>query len=382
MQFLLPDLGEGIQEAQVLRLLVAEGDTVAADQPLMEVETDKAAVEIPSPVAGKVTRLHVTEGEVVNVGMPLVTFDGEGEALPAPEPSPAPPPAATRPATTPSAPTRAPAPPAPVPAAPPRAPAHVRAAPVVRKLAHRLGVDLARVSGTGPRGRILRDDVRRAAETGTAPAAASPEPLPSTAPPAPPPGVADADRFGPVRRQPLTQIRKTIAARMTRSVSSIPHVTNFEDADVTDVDRLRRDHNEANPERKLTLMAFLVRAVTRSLRRYPVFNAVFDAENQEIVYKEYVNIGVAVDSERGLVVPVMRNVEALDLAGVAAALRTLAAKVRDVSFAVEELRGSSFTISNAGTAGGNRYATPIINHQETAILSVARAPSRATWTAS
>jgi len=362
MQFLLPDLGEGIQEAQVLRLLVAEGDSVASDQPLMEVETDKAAVEIPSPVAGKVVKLHVAEGEIVNVGNPLVTFDGEGAQGTAAET------AAPKPVEA--------APPGPSPAAPPPTPAHVKAAPVVRKLAHRLGGDLSRIQGSGKGGRILRDDVQRAAAAGSATPLAPPPP-PTVAAPlpvSPPPGTADADQYGPTRRQPLTQIRKTIAAQMARSASTIPHVTNFEDADVTEIDRLRREFNEANPpERKLTLMAFVVQAVTRSLRRFPVLNAVFDGEANEIVYKDYVNIGVAVDSERGLVVPVMRGVHTLDLHGISNALKVLAEKVRTVSFAVEELRGSSFTISNAGAAGGNRYATPIINHPETAILSLGRA---------
>jgi len=373
MQFLLPDLGEGIQEAQVLRLLVAEGDSVASDQPLMEVETDKAAVEIPSPVAGTVVKLHVAEGEVVNVGNPLVTFDGDGDSATGNAAST---PARAAPTPLPAAPATPAAPPAPAPVAPPPAPAHVKAAPVVRKLAHRLGVDLSRIHGSGKGGRVLREDVRRAAAAGTATPLAPPPPATAAAPPpiTPPPGTADTDRYGPVRRQPLTQIRKTIAAQMTRSASTIPHVTNFEDADVTEIDRLRREFNGANPpERKLTLMTFVVQAVTRSLRRFPILNAVFDGEAKEIVYKEYVNLGVAVDSERGLVVPVMRDVHALDLHGISTALKVLAEKVRTVSFAVEELRGSSFTISNAGTAGGTRYATPIINYPETAILSLGRA---------
>ncbi len=383
MQFLLPDLGEGIQEAQILKLLVAEGDRVELDQPLMEVETDKAAVEIPSPVAGTIAKLHGGEGDVVNVGNPLVTFDtgdgaGGGEAAPAAKPAATKKAASKKPAT-PAAPATPP---------PPLPSGDVRAAPVIRKLAHRLGVDLRLVRGTGKRGRIVRDDVRAAAENGTAaigsapaasgPAPVAPPPVTRVAPIPPtvtPPGEPGKDAHGTTHTERLGQVRKTIAAQMAKSVSTIPHCTNFEDADVTDIDALRRGYNAVNPpERKLTLMAFAIQAIAHSLRRFPVFNATFDGDAMQIVYKDYLNIGIAVDSERGLVVPVMRNVETLDIHGIAASLKQLAHKVRNVSFTVDELRGGSFTVSNAGAAGGaNRYATPIINHPESAILALGRA---------
>ncbi len=369
-QFVLPDLGEGISEAQVVRLLVAQGDSIAEDQALMEVETDKAAVEIPSPFGGVIAKMHVQEGQTVNVGDVMVTFGNGGVAEPVAARAPAS--AAAPAAKVEPQPEAAPA----IPRPPPRgAGKSVPAAPAVRKLARQLGVDLGTVRGSGPGGRVLREDVENtvrgeAAKTLPTPGAAPPET--PTRLPVVPPGVPDTDKWGPIRHAPLTQIRKTIATRMSQSVSTIPHVTHFDDADITELDRLRRGFlDPERPELKLTLMPFVIKAVAESLKRFPELNASFDDQAGEIVYKEYVSIGLAVDTERGLIVPVIRNVELLDVRQIAEAGLVLAQKVRKTEFAIEDLRGGTFTITNVGALGG-RYSTPIINYPEVAILGTGR----------
>jgi len=368
---MLPDLGEGISEAQIVRLLVTPGDEVAEDQALMEVETDKAAVEIPSPFAGLVENVHVEEGQTVQVGQVMVSFADAGAPAVAGKAEPTP-------AGAPAAPTTAP-----TAAAPPEHPARPRtedtkpvpAAPAVRKLARQLGVDLRTVRGTGPGRRVLREDVENAAR-GEAP---KPPATPAEAPPDEPmplpavlPGVQDSDKWGPVRRAPLTQIRKTIATQMARSVYTIPHVTHCDDADITELDHLRRGFADPNrPDLKLTLMPFVIKAVAQSLKRFPELNASFDPEAGEIIYKEYISIGVAVDTERGLIVPVIRDVDQMNVRQVAEAAMALADKVRLTQFAIEDLRGGTFTITNVGALGG-RYSTPIINYPEVAILGTGR----------
>lgn len=387
--FLLPDLGEGIAEAQIVRVLVKPGDRVAQDQYLMEVETDKAAVEIPSPYAGIVQTVHVKEGQTVNVGAPIVSID-EGSAKGA-----ASAPAAKAAAPAARAEAGAPAHSGRTAVAEAEAPASsvptydkttVPAAPAVRKLAREMGVDIERIRGTGPGGRVTREDVEAA--KGGAPQAApsrpaadgrgaTPAPTPATTrpapkPQAPPPGVVDADKWGTVRRAPMSQIRKTIAAQMTRSAYTAVHVTHGDEADITELERLRTGLNEATGnDPKLTVMAFLIRALCLSLRQHPVFNASMDDEKQEILYKEYINIGVAVDTERGLIVPVIRNADQLTFRGIAQALRAIAEQVRTNQFAIEDLRGGTFTVTNVGALGGT-FSTPIINYPEVAILGLGR----------
>jgi len=375
--FALPDLGEGITEAQIVRVLVSEGDLVKEDQTLMEVETDKAAVEIPSPFAGKAVKVHVEAGQTIKVGDPMVSFgDAEAGAAAAATTKPAAP--SAKPSAAREEPTR-PAPAAPAAGAPrPKAePAKaVAAAPVVRKLARELGVDIQSVPGSGPGGRVLREDVEKAVR-GEIPRPAPvptdiPMPARPTAPPAPV-GRVEMDKWGPTRRAPLSQIRKTIANQMVRSVQTIPHVTHTDDADITELDRLRRGYAPAagEPARKLTLMPFVIQAVTKALRSFPEMNSSFDHEVGEIVYKDYISIGVAVDTERGLIVPVIRNTDQMTLLQMSDALAVMAEKVRKTQFAIEELRGGTFTITNVGALGG-RYSTPIINYPEVAILGLGR----------
>lgn len=381
-EFRLPDLGEGVHEGQVIRLLVAEGEPVTEDQPLLEVETDKAAVEIPSPTSGTIAKWHVQEQQMVNVGDVMVTFGEQSStterAADRSEQS-----AGNRKLTVAARKGEA------VSAGaqrtsgsliPQQAAATARkpASPAVRKLARQLGVDLDTIEGSGPAGRVLREDVETAANgqqpAVVAKAAPKERPVPRALPQQAFPETDDADQYGPIRREPLTQARKTIAAVMSQS-NAIPHVTDSDDADVTDLDRLRRDYasqdrDDGRP--KLTILAFLIRAVARALRAFPEFNASFDLENQQIIYRHYVNIAVGVHTERGLVAPVIRNADQLDVPGIAVALDEIVTKARTVSFSVDDTRGGTYTISNAGAFGGSRYSTPLITPPQVAVLAAGR----------
>jgi pyruvate dehydrogenase E2 component (dihydrolipoamide acetyltransferase) len=381
--FKLPDLGEGVHEGQVVNVLVKEGDAIAEYQPMLEVETDKAAVEIPSPKAGVVARVHVEPGQMIKVGQVLVTIDeagAGGAAMPAKTAKPAAQTVAgaTEPARAAALP-RAPAAPEP---AQPRAgapPAErgdegpVAAAPVVRRLARDLGVDINQVVGSGPGGRVLREDVERAVAAGKpgAPAGA-----PSIAP-AMPPGAAelpDFGQWGPVRRVAVPQIRKTIARQMTRAWANVPRVTHGDTADVTDLEHNRKQFNEGlkPDEAKLSLTAIVIKATAAALRQFPMLNASFDAARDEIIYKDYVHMGVAVDTPRGLIVPVLRGADRKPLPKIAAEVVALSERVRSGKFEIAEVRGATFTITNIGPLGGT-FFTPMVNFPEVAILGLGRA---------
>lgn len=370
-QFQLPDLGEGIAEAQIIRVMVKPGDSITEDQYLMEVETDKAAVEIPSPFAGTVAEVHVSEGETVNVGDIIVTFDESGANGKSKTDAK---PAAKQTGSTSAAPVAATA----VAEAPPPQTEPKRtsaaAAPAVRKMAREMGIDLDSVKGTGPGGRITKDDLsKHGAKGGPSAPGDAPAPQPRPRPPAARlPGKADTDKWGPVRREPINQIRKTIANQMARAAYTAVHVTHCDEADISALERTRRElNNITNNDPKLTLMSFLIRATCLCLRKHPEFNASFDIDNGEIVYKDYVSVGIAVDTERGLVVPVIRNADQMSLREIAAQLRSIGDRVRGNQFAVDDLRGGTFTITNVGALGGT-VNTPIINYPEVAILGLGR----------
>lgn len=377
--FNLPDLGENIASGDVVSVFVSAGDVLKPGQALLEVETDKAVIEVPCAPGGRVAEVLVKKGDTVQVGQALVTLEAAGSAPAAapaaappaaapapvaPAPAPAPAAAAPQPAAAPAAPKPAAAPavvPEPVEAAPAAA-ALEPAGPAVRRLARELGVDLAGVAGTGPHGRILREDVvaavREAGKNvgGRKSAAAG-----------------ERDDWGPIRREAMSRMRRTIAANMVRSVTEIPHLTNFDDADVTELERLRKASSKEYAESgvKLTALAFVIKAVSLSLRQHPGVNATVDMENGQLIYKDYVNIGLAVDTPRGLVVPVLRDVDEMSIPQVARAIVSTAEKAKNASYAVEDLRGGTFTISNLGAVGGS-YSTPIINYPEVAILLVGR----------
>ncbi|HJR45601.1 MAG TPA: dihydrolipoamide acetyltransferase family protein [Actinomycetota bacterium] len=345
--FLLPDLGEGLTEAEIDRWLVTEGDTVAEDDPLVEVITDKATAEIPSPFAGTVVKIHVPQGTVVPVGTALVTIGEVGaEVAPtqaagrAAAPSPPPPPAQRAAAVGTSA-----------------SSVVVKAMPPVRKLARELGVDLAALSGSGPEGRILREDVEAAANGGAPRTDGTP--IPSGG-----------------RREPLRGVRRVIAQRMTHAHRVVPPVTHVEECDVTELDATRKLANERAPgEIRLTYMPFLVKAVVTALKEYPALNASLDEEAAEIVFHDRYDIGIAVDTPAGLTVPVVRDADRKRLREIAADVERLATAAREGTSKAEDLRDATFTISSPGPFGG-LMATPIVFHPQSAILGVHRATDR------
>ena len=392
-EFKLPDLGENIASGDVVTVFVSEGDVVKPGQALLEVETDKAVIEVPCPPGGRIAQVLVKKGDTVKVGQTLVVLDAAGAAAapakPAPQAPAQTPTQAQSPAPAPK-PVAAPAPVQPVAAAaPPAAPVATAAVassqraavaepadaataavdpagPAVRRLARELGVDLGRVRGSGPAGRIVREDVitavRQAGGQGTATRSRATD-SDST----------ERDDWGPVRREQLSRMRKTIATNMVRSVSTIPHLTNFDDADVTELEHLRKASTQeyAKSNVKLTALGFVIKAVSLSLRQHPVVNASIDMEKGELVYKDYVNIGLAVDTPRGLVVPVLRNCDTMSIPQIAQSVAETAEKAKNAQYGIEDLRGGTFTISNLGAIGGT-YSTPIINWPEVAILLVGR----------
>jgi len=364
--FVLPDLGEGLVEAEIRAVLVHEGDVVKEDSPLLEVETDKAQVEIPSPFAGRVEKIHVEPGQTVKVGQPLVSFADAGGA-----------PAPARPAPAAAAPM------APVsqPAAVPRAEGGpVAAAPSTRRLAREMGVNLHAVRGTGPGGRITDDDVRASAgKPATTPAA----PARAAAPAGPakplamvglePPPLPKFEQWGPVERQPLSHLRRTIAERMALSAALIPHVSHFDKVDITDLNAIVTRSFESAKERQvtLTLTSFILKAAALALAEHPQFNASLDAAAGELILKRHCHLGIAVATERGLIVPVIRDVDKKPVMELARELAALAQRVRDGKATLDDLRGGTFTVTNIGALGGTG-AIPIINYPEVAILGVAR----------
>ncbi len=384
--FKLPDLGEGVHEGQVVNVLVHEGDTIAEYQPMLEVETDKAAVEIPSPKAGVVSKIHVQSGQTVKVGQVLISIDekaGNGRAAaPAAQPAKAAAPVAAQAAE---------APPAPVAhttstataVAPPPPPARdgdgpVPAAPAVRKLARELDIDINLVVGTGPGGRVLREDVEQFAERqkggGAGRTTAASESFVSAAPAVAGGELPDFSQYGPVRREAVPQIRKTIARQMMRAWQNVPRVTHADTADITELEKNRKDYNAslAGGEPKLTMTAVLIKAAALALREYPVLNCSFDAATEEIIHKDYRHIGIAVDTPRGLVVPVLRDADKKTLPQIAAELQQIAEKARTVKFEIADLRGATFSITNVGAIGGT-FFTPMVNFPEVAILGVGKA---------
>ena len=409
--FVLPDLGEGLTEAEIRQVLVREGEVVGEDAPLLEVETDKATVEIPSPFGGRVEKIHVHPGQTVKVGQVLVSF-GEGAAAGgkqaadtldptrtlAPEPKTVVAPSG-RARQAPTAPAGA-APAAPpaqsTPAAPARRDGPVPAAPSTRRLARELGVDLNVVNGSGPGGRVTDDDVRAAAAgptagaapvataaRGAAPASAAAKPAargpaePLVAKPltriAAEPPLPKFEQWGPIERQPLSHLRRTIAERMTLAATVIPHVTHFDRADITNLDALIQRNLAAGQARgvTLTLTSFLLKAAAQALSEHPQFNATLDAAAGELIVKRYIHIGVAVATERGLIVPVIRDVDQKPLLELQRELAALAQRTREGRAALDDLRGGTFTVTNIGALGGTG-AIPIINYPEVAILGVAR----------
>jgi pyruvate dehydrogenase E2 component (dihydrolipoamide acetyltransferase) len=381
MDIRLPRLGEGADSGTVASLFVKEGDTVKKDQAVLELESDKAVATIPSPSAGVVSAIHVREGDVIKVGQLILTLSTEGTAAQAVAPAPVPAPAA---ADIPASPVFTPAPAAP--AGPASAPAMELpsgaapgvtppASPTVRKVARELGIELWRVGGSERGGRVTMADLKgyvgRLQQAAFAPRAASPGTAPAPTPALPPP--VDFAKWGTVERKKMTTLRRTISDRMVQSWTTLPHITQFDTVDVSDLLALKKKYG-AKYEKQgapLTLTAFLLKALVPVLKQHPLFNASMDERAGEIVLKKYYHVGIAVDTEQGLIVPVLRDVDRKSLLDLARELNTLAERTRARKVALEEMQGGSFTISNQGGIGGGAF-TPIINKPEVAILGVGR----------
>lgn len=344
-EFKFPDVGEGIAEAEIVRWLVKEGDSVKEDQDLLEVETDKAVLTLNSPYTGKIKKLHGQEGEIIKVGDVLTTVDasaedtpaveaekkdsgtvvgnlGDGEAVEVVHP--------------------------------------VQAMPAVRALAKQMGINLATVKGSGPGGRITKEDVEKAgAQTGQ-----------QTRP--------DADPYGVVEKIPLRGIRRTIAKRMAEASKRVAEVTIWEDADITELEQVRAKERRVAEQKgvRLTYLPFLIKAIIPALKAHPYFNASLDEAAEAIVLKKYFNIGIAVDTSDGLIVFVIKNADEKNILDMAQEIATLADKARLRKIDLHDLKGSTFTITNYGIVGAS-YGTPMINHPEVAILGLGKIEDRA-----
>lgn len=371
-EFKLPDIGEGIHEGEIVKWHIQSGDVVEEDQIIVDVQNDKAVVEIPSPVAGKVVDVKVSEGTVSVVGDVLVTFEVAGEGNVSNEGQ----------AATTSAPAAQTAQPASTPAvasAPAPAPADkkVLATPSVRKFAREKGVAISQVNGTGKNSRVTKDDVLAFAAGGaTAPAvvaesAASEATTTTTTTAAVSSVVVEGARVE--ERVPLKGIRKAIANAMVKSMYTAPHVTIMDEVDVTQLVALRKKAKPLAEQKgvKLTYLPFIVKTLVAAARQFPVLNASIDDEKNEIVYKKYYNIGIATDTDNGLLVPVVADADRKSIWSIAAEIKDLAARGREGKLAVNEMKGSTITITNIGSAGG-MFFTPVINHPEVAILGTGR----------
>ena len=403
-EFKLPELGENISEGDLVRLMIAPGSKVAEGQPVMELETDKAVVEVPSSVSGVVKDVKVKEGEKIKVGQVIFTLEGaaalqsepprprtapvehvsgqhgarlafqaairaegktEEQALPPDQPQPAPP-AFSMPVQL-----------GKVAGTEQRGP--VPAAPHVRRLARELGVDIYEVKGTGPGGRISDDDVKAHAKTLLA-AAASAMHAPPVAGHFTAPTLPDFAKWGKIERVSIRGVRRKTAEHLAESWSTIPHVTQHDRADITELEQLRSRFAPKAEEAggKMTITAIALKVCAAALKVFPQFNASIDMEKEEIIYKQYIHIGVAVDTDRGLLVPVIRDVDKKNIVELAVELSQLSKKAREKKLTPAEMEGGTFTITNLGGIGGIGFS-PIVNHPEVAILGLSRSRTEPEW---
>ncbi|MFZ6689210.1 dihydrolipoyllysine-residue acetyltransferase [Undibacterium sp. SXout11W] len=385
----VPDIGD-FKEVEVIELMVKVGDTIKVDQSLITVESDKASMEIPSSHAGVVTEIKVKIGDKVAEGSLLVIVEASGAAAPAPA-APAPAPVAAAPAPT------TPAPAAPVAVA---APAAVVSAPVatasagkahaspsIRKFARELGVDLTRVAGSGQKGRITQEDVQNFVKgimAGSTEVAAVAAPVAKNGS-----GVGldllpwpslDFSKFGTTELLPLSRIKKLSGPNLHRNWVMIPHVTQFDEADISDLEEFRKSSNEALVKSgvKLTMLAFVIKASVAALKKFKAFNASLDATGENLILKQYYNIGFAADTPNGLVVPVIKNADQKTLSQIAVEMGELSAQARDGKLKPADMQGATFTISSLGGIGGTAF-TPIINAPEVAILGLSKSSMKPVW---
>ncbi len=371
-EFQFPDIGEGLDEGVIMKWLVEEGDDINEGDSLAEVETDKVTTEIPSPKTGKVSELKFNEGDKINVGQVFITIEIEGQAasettetvevevveeetagvvgevIASSE---------VIPPSTEEVSLRA----------RPAKETKVLATPVARKMAKDLGVDIATVIGSGPNGRVMKEDIQKAKDQLSTPEAkAVPEAKVAPTPTASPPQDNE-------ERIPLSSIRKTISKRMTESRFTIPHTTTMDEIDVSNLDEFRKKYKDVLSEEdvKLTYLPFIIKAAIVGLKKFPEFNASLDEVNEEFVLKYYYNIGIATDTDRGLIVPVVKDADKLSIVELAKAVEDVSSRAKENKSQLHELRGGSFTVTNYGSIGGH-FAIPIINYPESAILGLGR----------
>ncbi|MBB5172239.1 dihydrolipoamide acetyltransferase family protein [Texcoconibacillus texcoconensis] len=374
--FKLPDIGEGIHEGEIVQWNVKEGDEVKEDDVLCEVQNDKAVVEIPCPVDGKIEKLHVDEGTTAIVGDVIITFDtdqdihqeGEEEEetedvkqdeAPAAEKEEEP--AKTEPVDTTEVDENR----------------RVIAMPSVRKYAREKGIDIRKVSGSGDNGRVLKEDIDNFGKEGTTAEAETAETPEETSEQKAPQAYVPANEELETREK-MSGIRKAISKAMVNSKQTAPHVTLMDEIDVTALVSHRKQFKPVAEEKgiKLTYLPYVVKALTSALREYPTLNASIDDATDEIVYKHYFNVGIAADTDKGLLVPVVKNADRKSIFNISAEVNELATKARDGSLSADEMKGASTTITNIGSAGG-QWFTPVINHPEVAILGLGRIQEKA-----
>ena len=380
---LVPDIGD-FAEVEVIELLVKVGDTVKVEQSLLTVESDKASMEIPSSHAGVIKELKVKIGDKVAKGSLVAVVEATGGAAapaapasaPAAAPAPAQAPAATAPAATPAM---------AVAAVTPSAANKSHASPSVRKYGRELGVDLARVVGTGPKNRILQEDIQKYVKAALAGGAAASAPAKGGS------GVGldllpwpslDFSKFGPTELLPLSRIKKISGPNLHRNWVMIPHVTQFDEADVTELEEFRKTSNDAFAKAKspvkLTMLAFVIKASVSALKKFPAFNSSLDANGENLILKQYYNIGFAADTPNGLVVPVIKNADQKTIGQIATEMGELSAQARDGKLKPADMQGATFTISSLGGIGGTAF-TPIINAPEVAILGLSKSIIKPVW---
>ncbi len=366
----IPDIGD-FKDVEVVEVLVSVGDTIAAEDALLTLETDKATMEIPAPCAGTIQALQIQVGDRINQGDQI----GMMQTTAAPEPAATPEAAANVSPSAPSQPTATPA--TELPAATPDGQTKPHAAPGVRRFARELGVALHQVTGTGRKGRILKSDVQNhvkqalagqtnAAAGGTFSLPAAPE--------------IDYSQWGEVARKPLSRIKKISGQHLHKAWLGIPHVTQFDEADITELEAFRKAQKKVaeKQEIKLTFMPFLLKALAAALARYPQFNASLSADGAELIYKHYCHLGIAVDTPKGLMVPVIRDVDQKGVFDLAQELMTISAKARKGTLTAQDMQGGCLSISSLGGIGGTQF-TPIVNAPEVAILGVSRAAMQPKW---
>jgi pyruvate dehydrogenase E2 component (dihydrolipoamide acetyltransferase) len=377
----LPELGENIEGGEVVDVKVTAGAEVKQGQALVEVEAEKSTVEVPSPSAGRITQVLVKKGDKVKTGQALFQLEPLAAAAPAAAkpaaaaPPPAAPAVSAPPPPSPAVGARAPAAVAPATAAAARPPAKatgdgaaaakvVPAGPATRRLARELGVDLARVHGSASGGRVTQEDVkafvRELASAAAAPAGGLGVPVPA---------LPDFGKWGPIERKPMDAVRRKTAEQMALAWSQIPHVTQHDLADITDLEGFRKQQDGRGP--KLTVTAFALKATAIALKQAPQFNATLDLGNNQLIVKQYYHIGIAVDTDRGLLVPVLRDVDKKSVHDLAKEMAELADRARQKKISADDLRGGTFTITNLGGIGGTSF-TPIVNWPEVAILGMSR----------